>query len=393
VIAALMPMAFVSGLMGPYMSPIPINASMGMLLSLLIALIVTPWLYIKIIGQGHDQADTNDNEKPKKDSIFQRILPIFLKREGGRKPRYALIGSVVLLLIMSIMLVPFQQVILKMLPFDDKSELQIIVDMKEGTTLETTNQLMVELVTQLNEFEEVKHAVAYTGMSSPINFNGLVRQYFLRQGSHLGDIQIMLTDKHDRDKQGHQIALEMREILHTMAQKYDASLKIVEVPPGPPVISPLVAEVYGNHYPDQIAATKEIEKLFHEVDHLVDIDTTIEFDAPKQVLEINLAKAMLAGISQQQIINTVNTALVGSDVSFLRDEHNKYAQPIRIEIDRSKQNDLTQLMTVPIKSNQGHFIQLGELVTMQNTTIEKSIQHKDLRPMTMVTADIAGGAD
>ncbi|MCX7545463.1 efflux RND transporter permease subunit [Marinicella gelatinilytica] len=395
VIAALMPMAFVSGLMGPYMSPIPINASMGMLLSLLIALIVTPWLYIKIIGKGHSHSEkhTDENEQPKKDSIFQRILPVFLKREGGRKPRYALIGSVVLLLILSIMLVPFQQVILKMLPFDDKSELQIIVDMKEGTTLETTNQLMVELVTQLNEFEEVKHAVAYTGMSSPINFNGLVRQYFLRQGSHLGDIQIMLTDKYDRDKQSHQIALEMREILHAMAQKYDASLKIVEVPPGPPVISPLVAEVYGNHYPDQIAATKDIEKLFHEVDHLVDIDTTIEFDAPKQVLEINLAKAMLAGISQQQIINTVNTALVGSDVSFLRDEHNKYAQPIRIEIDRGKQNDLTQLMTVPIKSNQGHFIQLGELVTMQNTTIEKSIQHKDLRPMTMVTADIAGGAD
>src|SRR5690606_32849608 len=157
--------------------------------------------------------------------------------------------------------------------------------------------------------------------------------------------------------------------------------------------SQLLAEVYGNHYPDLIAATKEIEKLFHVVDLLVDIDSTIEFNASKQVLEINLAKAMLTGITQQQIINTVNTALVGSDVSFLRDEHNKYSQPIRIELDRSKQNDLTQLMTVPIKSNQGHFIQLGELVTIQNTTIEKSIQHKDLRPMTMVTADIAGGAD
>ncbi|KAA3645565.1 MAG: AcrB/AcrD/AcrF family protein [Proteobacteria bacterium] len=393
VIAALMPMAFVTGLMGPYMSPIPINASMGMLLSLLIALIITPWLYRKIIGNDHDDLTDVTDEKPKKMSIFQRILPVFLKQEKGRKPRYALIGSVVMLLIVSILLVPFQRVILKMLPFDDKSELQIIVDMKEGTTLETTNQLMVELVAELNEFEEVKHAVAYTGMSSPINFNGLVRQYFLRKGPHLGDIQIMLTDKHERSKQSHEIALDMREVIHQMAQKYDASLKIVEVPPGPPVISPLVAEIYGDHYPQQIIATREIEKLFHEVDHLVDIDTTVEHDAPKQVLEIDLSKAMLAGVSQQQIITTVNTALAGTDVSYLHDQNNKYAQPIRIEIERTKQNDLNNLLTVPIKTQRGDFVQLGELVTVVDTVIEKSIQHKDLRPMTMVTADIAGGAD
>ncbi len=391
VIAALMPMAFVTGLMGPYMSPIPINASMGMLLSLLIALIVTPWLYRKLIGRSQDNSQP-EQSKPNI-SIFQRILPVFLNQEKGRKPRYALIGSVVALLVLSVLLVPFQQVILKMLPFDDKSELQIVVDMKEGTTLETTNQLMVELVAELKKFKAVKHAVAYTGIASPINFNGLVRQYFLRQGSHLGDIQIMLIDKHERDQQSHEIALDMRPVVHAIAEKYDASLKIVEVPPGPPVIAPLVAEIYGNNYPQQIADTDKIAGLFHQVDHLVDIDTTVEHDAPKQILEIDLPKAMLAGVSQQQIITTVNTALAGRDVSFLHDPNNKYAQPIRIEIDRNKQNDLNNLMTVPIKTRQGGYIQLGELVTVVDSVIEKSIQHKDLRPMTMVTADIAGGAD
>lgn len=393
VIAALMPMAFVSGLMGPYMSPIPINASMGMLLSLLIALIITPWLYGKFIGKDHSETKPAHDKKPQKTSIFQRILPIFLKQKNGRTPRYLLIGSVVALLVISILLVPFQHVILKMLPFDDKSELQIIVDMKEGTTLESTNQLMVELVSELNAFEDVKHAVAYTGISSPINFNGLVRQYFLRQGTHLGDIQIMLTDKHERIQQSHEIALQMREVVDRIADKYDASLKLVEVPPGPPVISPLVAEIYGDHYPQQIADTKNIAQLFEAVDHMVDIDTTVEYDAPKQVLEIDLPKAMQAGVSQQQITTTVNTALAGMDMSFLHNQHNKYAQPIRLEIDRNKQNDLNQLMTVPIKTQRGDFIQLGELVTVVDTVIEKSIQHKDLRPMTMVTADIAGGAD
>lgn len=393
VIAALMPMAFVSGLMGPYMSPIPINASMGMLLSLLIALTITPWLYGKFIGKDHGEKTAMTAKDSQKTSLFQRILPVFLKQENGRTPRYLLIGSVLALLVVSILLVPFQQVILKMLPFDDKSELQIVVDMNEGTTLETTNQLMVELVAELNQFEDVKHAVAYAGLSSPINFNGLVRQYFLRQGSHLGDIQIMLTDKHERNKQSHEIALQMRDVIHAMAEKYDASLKIVEVPPGPPVISPLVAEIYGDHYGQQIADTKAIEKIFHDVDYLVDIDTTVEYDAPRQVLEIDLPKAMLAGISQQQIVNTVYTALAGADVSYLHNPHNKYAQPIRIEINRKQQNDLNKLMTVPIKSRHGEFVQLGELVTVVDSVIEKSIQHKDLRPMTMVTADIAGGAD
>jgi len=393
VIAALMPMAFVSGLMGPYMSPIPINASMGMLLSLLIALVVTPWLYGKFIGRDHGDSQVNNHEKPIKSSLFQKILPVFLKQKNGRTPRYLLIGSVVAVLLISILLVPFQQVVLKMLPFDDKSELQIMVDMKEGTTLETTNQLMVELVSEINKFEDVKHAVAYTGHSSPINFNGLVRQYFLREGSHLGDIQIMLTDKHDRSKQSHEIALEMREVIHRFAEKYDASLKLVEVPPGPPVISPLVAEIYGDHYPQQVADTKNIATLFQSVDHVVDVDTTVEYDAPKQVLEIDLQKAMLAGISQQQIITTVNTALAGADVSYLHNPYNKYAQPIRIEINRTQQNNLKHLMTVPVKNQRGDLVQLSELVSVLDTVIDKSIQHKDLRPMTMVTADVAGGAD
>ncbi len=392
VIAALMPMAFVTGLMGPYMSPIPINASMGMLLSLLIALIITPWLYRKVIGVKHHSTE-NASKRTRSDSVFNCILPVFLKQHGGRKARYGLILSVVTLMILSALLIPFQQVILKMLPFDNKSELQLVVDMKEGTTLESTNQLMVELVDYISTIQEVKHAVAYVGIASPINFNGLVRQYFLRQGTNLGDIQITLTDKHHRKKQSHQIALDMREMIKVIALKYDASLKIVEVPPGPPVQSPLVAEIYGIYYPHQIGTTKQIQQLLSEANHLVDVDSSVEHDAIKQIIEINLSKAMLLGVSQQQIVQAVNATLSGIDASYLHDEHNKYAQPIRIEVMQSKQNDLNQLMSVPVKSTNGAFIQLGELVSIKTTSIEKTIYHKNLRPVTMVTADIAGGAD
>jgi len=392
VIAALMPMAFVTGLMGPYMSPIPINASMGMLLSLMIALVITPWLYRKVIGnQTHNQ-----KHKPKtvkKNHLFNRIMPVFLKNKGGRKARYTLILSVVALLLLSALLVPSQQVILKMLPFDNKSEIQIVVDMKEGTTLETTNQLMVELVDYVSSIDEVKHAVAYAGKASPINFNGLVRQYFMREGPHLGDVQITLTDKHDRDKQSHQVALDMRAGIGKLEQKYDASIKVVEVPPGPPVQSPLVAEIYGIDYQQQMATTEQVKEVFSAVDHLVDIDSSVEHAAIKQIIEINLPKAMTLGVSQQQIVQAIYTALSGIDASYLHYEHNKYAQPIRIEVSQAKQNDLNHLMAIPVRSVSGAMVQLGELVSIKTSNIENTIYHKDLRPVTQVTADIAGGAD
>jgi multidrug efflux pump subunit AcrB len=391
VIAALMPMAFVTGLMGPYMSPIPINASMGMLLSLFIALVITPWLYQNIIGQKSTHKE--QKQKTTKVSIFHRILPIFFKEKSGLRYRYILILSVVGLMLFSALMVPFQQVILKMLPFDNKSELQIVVDMNEGTTLETTNQLMVELADYLSSVEEVKHSVAYVGIASPINFNGLVRQYFLRRGTHIGDIQISLTDKHSRKKQSHQIALDIRKIINDLALKYNASLKVVEVPPGPPVQSPLVAEIYGIYYPQQIETTKQIQELLSDVAHLVDIDSSVEYEAIKKIFEINLPKAMLMGISQQQIVQTVNAALSGIDVSYLHYKYNKYAQPIRIEMMQSKQNDLNHLMSIPIKNADGVLIQLSELITARSEPIEKTIYHKDLRPVTMVTADIAGGPD
>ena len=391
VIAALMPMAFVTGLMGPYMSPIPINASMGMLLSLMIALIITPWLYRKVIGKQHNAEQKS--EAVKTNQLFNRILPVFLKQAGGRKARYALILSVVSLLLLSTLLVPFKQVILKMLPFDNKSEIQIVVDMKEGTTLETINQLMVELVDYVSGIEEVKHAVAYAGKASPINFNGLVRQYFMREGPHLGDIQITLTDKHDRAKQSHQVALDMRVGITQLEKKYAAAIKIVEVPPGPPVQAPLVAEIYGIDYQQQMATTEQLKHIFSTVDHLVDVDSSVEYAAAKQIIEINLPKAMVLGVSQQQIVEAVNTALSGVDASYLHHEHNKYAQPIRIEVSQAKQNDLNQLMSIPVRSVSGAMIQLSEVVSIQTSRIENTIYHKDLRPVAQVTADIAGGAD
>ncbi len=248
VIAALLPMAFVSGLMGPYMSPIPINASIGMLLSLGVAYVVTPWMTNKVLAKVDFSHHKEDDGETKSHKFFNYILSPFLRAKGGRWKRFILLFVFIPVLIaISLSLAfPFQKVILKMLPFDNKSEFQIVVDMPEGTTLEQTSRVLNDVSTELDKVEEISDYQIYTGTAAPINFNGLVRQYYLREGSNLGDIQVNLTDKHDRERKSHDIALAVRIALQDIAKKHNANVKVVEVPPGPPVLAPLVAEIYGS---------------------------------------------------------------------------------------------------------------------------------------------------
>ena len=390
VIAALMPMAFVTGLMGPYMSPIPINASMGMLLSLIIALIVTPWLFRKIIGDKVNHHESNSQDK----GIFQTLMsPFLLTSKKGKLNRYLLVFGVVLMMIVSVLLVPAQQVILKMLPFDNKSEIQIVLDAPEGTTLETTNQVLTEIADYLKQVPEIELMVSYAGIASPINFNGLVRQYFLREGANLGDMQITLQDKHDRKRQSHDVSLAIRTEVTNIANKHGVIAKVVEVPPGPPVQSPLVAEIYGQSDQQRKDTALLLAKEFAKAQAIVDIDTSIEAENPRKVIVVDKTKAALLGVSQLEISNVIATALQGSDISFLHNPHNKYSVPIRLEINASRQNDIQTLLSIPIMNNSGNMILLNEVVSIEKHQSENTIYHKDLLPVSFVTANMSGNQD
>ncbi len=390
VMAALMPMAFVSGLMGPYMSPIPINASMGMLLSLLIALMVTPWLYAHIIGE---RATTQHESADRGRRLFAGVLQPFLKPQGGRLARYLLVAGVVLLMGLSVWLVPAQGVIMKMLPFDNKSEIQVVLDMPEGSTVEHTNAVLVQMSEALHDVPEIVHITGYAGLASPINFNGLVRQYFQRESPHMGDLQIGLLDKAQRDRQSHEVALAIRPALQAIAQQAGGSVKVVEVPPGPPVLAPLVAEVYGPDAAGRRELALKIEGLFNETPHLTDVDTSVEAESPRQILVVDRAKAALLGLSQIEISRAVTAAISGVDVSWLHDDTLKYAVPIRLALAPQVQGEIDTLLSVPVRNRDGRMIVLGEVVHVQQAPWEAGIHRKDLMPLDRVTGDVAGGQD
>nr|MCU0898838.1 efflux RND transporter permease subunit [Burkholderiales bacterium] len=277
VIAALLPMAFVSGLMGPYMSPIPINASIGMVISLAIAFIVTPWLAAKLLAKHRPHAaHASEGETPRLERFFARAITPFLRRKEGSRARWMLFAAIVALILASVSLAAVRLVVLKMLPFDNKSEFQVVLDMPNGTALEETTRVLGEMGDYLATVPEVVDYQIYAGTAAPINFNGLVRQYYLRQSPELGDIQVNLADKHRRDRQSHEIAAAARPELVRIAARYGATVKVVEVPPGPPVLSPIVAEVYGPDYAGQQDVAQAMRKVFGETADIVDVDSSVE---------------------------------------------------------------------------------------------------------------------
>ena len=392
VIAALLPMAFVSGLMGPYMSPIPINASMGMLISLAVAFVITPWMTHKIYAGVEVSSHKQDSDK-KISSFFHYLIGPFVDDDKGRKRRYLLGGGVLVLIILSLALVYSQHVVLKMLPFDNKSEFQIVVDMPEGTPLEQTNRVLEELSAYVASVDEVSNYQSYAGTASPINFNGLVRQYYLRAGSNVGDIQVNLLDKSKRDRKSHEIARAMRGPLTEIGHKYNASVKVVEIPPGPPVMSPLVAEVYGLDYRGQMKVAGDIRQVFEASPGIVDIDTSILAPAPRYILHVDRQRAALLGVSQQDVTRFVQSVLGGADMGWLHGEHFKYAVPVRVELPLQHKDDIQRLLAIKIPGRNGKLIPLKDIVSIEQTTREQDIYHKDLLPVVYVTADMAGELD
>ncbi len=389
VIAALLPMAFVTGLMGPYMSPIPINASIGMLISLAIAFVVTPWMAFKLLKNvGHHAQDNS-----KLDALFRKYLTPFLGGENGKPLRKKLWKWIAVAIVLSVSLAAVKLVILKMLPFDNKSEFQVVVDMPVGTPLEKTAQVLHEIGTVLDTVEEIADYQAYAGTASPINFNGLVRQYYLRSGAEVGDIQVNLVDKHDRKRKSHDIAQAVRPAIEAVAKKHGADVKVVEVPPGPPVMSPIVAEIYGPDYDAQIKVAKEVRKVFENSADIVAIDDTVEDDAQRLVLRVLQNKAAVAGVAQKDIVATMRMGLSGEDVTPIHGGISKYEIPVRVTLAPERQNSMDELLKLTVRGNNGNLIPLSELVEVVPSAREKTIYHKDLLPVVFVVGDMGGKLD
>ncbi len=394
VIAALLPMAFVTGLMGPYMSPIPINSSMGMAISLAVAFIVTPWLALMLMrshGGSHDHQPSKLDARL--DSTFRKLLTPFLDPLKGGAARVKLGLAVVLLILGSVSLAYFQLVVLKMLPFDNKSEFQVVLDMPVGTPVEETARVLHEIGAELAQEADVVDYQAYAGTASPINFNGLVRQYYLRSTPEKGDIQVNLADKHQRSRKSHEIAVALRDRIEAIGKKNGGVAKVVEVPPGPPVLSPIVAEIYGPDMAGQMAVGKQVRAAFADTKDLVAVDDYIDADSKKFVLHVLQSKAALLGVAQSDIVEVVGMGLAGQDVTPARNTESKFEIPVRVTLPAEKQSTLDALLKLRVRSRDGHLVPVSELVEVREATREKAIYHKDLLPVVYVVGDMGGKLD
>lgn len=397
VIAALLPMAFVTGLMGPYMSPIPINASMGMLLSLAIAFTLTPWLARLWLKHSVAEKVEKTPQKPARltaflTRLFEAIFKPFLDPKRGTLNRFFLGLGVMALIGLSMLLPVSGLVLLKMLPFDNKSEFQVIVDMPAGTPLEQTSAVLGELGAYLATVPEVTHYQSYAGTAAPINFNGLVRQYYLRSNSESGDIQVNLVDKAHRSDQSHAIATRLRPALQEIGQRFNANVKVVEVPPGPPVQAPVVAEIYGPTAEGRQMVGEAVRAVFAKVDGMVDIDDSAISAAPRKLLLIDRAKASQLGVTQADIVSTLRAGLQGEAATWLHDG-SKYPASAYIQLNPELQGDLAALLQLKVRTADSALVAIAELVTVTDTLQEQPIHHKDLLPVHYVMADMAGAVD
>ncbi|HSE59558.1 MAG TPA: efflux RND transporter permease subunit [Nitrospiraceae bacterium] len=389
VIAALLPMAFVSGLMGPYMRPIPVNASIAMFFSLLVAFVVIPWFCqacyrstVVMPGLDHE-GDTGGWTY----RFYQRLFTPLLRRP---LLTYALLAVVVALMLGSSALFYTRHVAVKMLPFDNKSELQLVIDMPEGTTLEETARVAKTLTQFIRRVPEVRDYQAYVGTASPFNFNGLVRHYFLRDGSHQADIQINLVEKDERASQSHEIAQRLRPETQRIGRQFGANVKIVEVPPGPPVQSVLVAEVYGPDYERQRAVAKDLRALFESTPGVVDVDDLIGQDLVKYVFTVDRAKAALAGVPSEDIVKTLRMAMEGTKVGLVHIPNEKSPVQILLRLPLTERTGLEHFGEIALRRTGGGMVPLSELLRLEQTVEDKTIYHKNQKPVVYVVADVGG---
>ena len=398
VIISFLPMFFITGMMGPYMRPMALNVPLAMLMSLVVAFTITPWMSYHILrpkknaGETPALQDTYVLEKTLTYRIYSRLLGAFLR---SRFLAWGLLGFTAILFGFAIWLAAVRKVPLKMLPFDNKNEFQVVVDMPEGTSLEMTDATLRELSTALRTVPEVVDFSLYSGLASAMDFNGLVRHYYLRQGANVGDIRVNLVAKKERQQQSHEIVLRIRKELDAIARRRNANIKLVEMPPGPPVISTITAEITGapnRSYADLIAGAKAVRARLEKEPLVVDVDDTVEADMHKMIFETDKEKAALAGVTTQQIAQTVQLALSGSAVAIIHDD--REAHPLRIELrlPRSKRSSIEDLQSLPVKGDTGVVLPIGALGRWTESIEDKTIYHKNVERIVYVFAEVAGRA-
>jgi multidrug efflux pump subunit AcrB len=391
VIAAVLPMAFVRGLMGPYMRPMPVGAALAMTFSLAVALVIAPWFAYRLLRrQGEGEPEEEGVEGTRTYRVYRRILRPLLERPARR---WAFLGAVAALLFLAVAFFPLRWVEVKMLPFDNKSELQVMVDMPEGTTLETTRRVARDLAGHLATVPEVTDVELYAGTAAPINFNGLVRHYDLRRGGNVADLQVNLRHQDEREDQSHAIAVRVRPALAAIGARHGAAVKVVEVPPGPPVLSTLVAEIYGPTAAARLALAERVRGLFADTAGVVDVDWTVEAPQPLLELLVDREKAALHGVGAARVAETLGHAFGERPIGLLHDPEEAEPVPIVLELARSERSDLGALLALRVLSRSGAGVPLSELVRAEERTLEPSRHRKNLRPVVYVTGDVAGSIE
>ncbi|MCW5943707.1 MAG: efflux RND transporter permease subunit [Fimbriimonadaceae bacterium] len=387
VIAAILPMAFVGGLMGPYMRPIPVGATAAMLFSLVIAFVVTPWAAIRLLKKAHGSHAHDESGDDKMTRLYRRIMTPLLRKRG---PRALFFVSIVVLLLGSMALVAVKAVTVKMLPFDNKNEFQVIVDMPTGTTLEQTAAVARALADYGAQVPEVRDYQIYIGTASPFNFNGLVRHYFMRTASYQADIQVNLVGKGERKAQSHDIVKRVRADIARIAKQYGARVKVAEVPPGPPVLQTLVAEVYGPTEAERTETARKVKAIFEGTEGVADVDWYMDDDQATMRYAVDENKAALAGVDVATVNRTLSLALAGSGVGLLQDVGAREDVPVTVRLPRAERSGLKDLARLFVPSRSGGLVPLSELVTTEELATDKTIYHKNLLPVVYVTGDVVG---
>jgi multidrug efflux pump subunit AcrB len=393
VVAAVLPMAFVSGLMGPYMSPMPIGASIAMLLSLIVALTLTPYLGYIFLREKEKKDGTNNHHAHtslEASGIYKIYNSFIQPMLEVRWKRWAFISGTVVVLLASMVLFYTKSVAVKMLPFDNKNEFQVVIDMPEGTTLEKTNTVAGEIAAYIAKQPMVKNYQGYIGTAGPISFNGLVRHYDLRRGDHVADIQVNLVDKSERSIQSHDIAKQMRAPIQKIAAKYHANVKLVEVPPGPPVLSTLVAEIYGPDYQEQIKIAAQIEQLFRNTTDVVDADWMVEDNQYEYKFTVDKEKAMRYGVATAQVNAIVSGGISGMPVGVISSPNSYNQVPIKLQLKEEDKSGVNEVLALTVTGMQGNVVPLRDIVIVNRQLKEKSIYRKNQKEVVYVMADMAG---
>jgi multidrug efflux pump subunit AcrB len=396
IISALMPLAFVRGLMGPYMRPIPVNASAAMLFSLMIAFTISPWLAYRLFRKEHQKAELKAGNPPEEEESHGegRISRIYSKLMSpliARRPlRYLFLAAVAVLLAVAMGTVLAGFTTVKMLPHDNKSELQVMIDAPEGFTLEQTNAAVREIAGVFREMPEVTDYQVYAGTSAPFNFNGLVRHYFLRSGANVADIQVNFVHKEKRDDKSHELAKEVREIILPVANRLGVDIKVTEIPPGPPVMSTLVAEIYGPTLDGRLAVADQVREIFATTEGVVDVDWEVEATGPRLEVIVDREKAIRAGITAEQVVRTLRVALDGAEAGLAHDPDSREPVPIVLRLERAQRAHVEELLQLSVHGRDGRMVPLSEVASVVDTTRERFRYHKNLQPVTYVYGEVAG---